>query len=95
MSKQPEPKGIGYFPTDIFKLKEGELKALVFSKDGMAARIIEAFERFGAARGSRGDLTKFVKQHFPKASDATVKTQTYRGLVYLKSIGKLKEEKKA
>ena len=84
------PKALGIFPTNISEMKPAEHKAAVWAKDGMAARILAAIRKHGPERANREKLFKEVKSAFPKASEATLKTQIYRGIVHLRGLGELK-----
>jgi hypothetical protein len=76
---------LSVFPTDIARKDRVELTQLEFRPNGMAAEVISALKRHGVEAGeSRKHVFEQVKSKFVKASDATVKTQVYRGIVYLR-----------
>lgn len=89
-AKKPNARELSLFPTETAKLKASEAKSIKFVKGGMADTILSLLRKHGAAKEKRADLTKELKEKFPKAADATLRTQTYRGVVYLRVIGEVK-----
>jgi alpha-amylase/alpha-mannosidase (GH57 family) len=52
----------------------------------MAETIIQALEKYGAGVGdARKRVVEHVKAKFAEARDSTIRTQVYRGTIYLRS----------
>ncbi len=78
-------RSFAVFPTNIASLDKTQVARLVFKPEGMAAEVLQALKKHGMGAGeSREKVAEQVKAKFPKASDATIKTQMYRGIVYLR-----------
>ncbi len=76
---------LAMFPTEVGSLNKEGLARLAFKPDGMAAEVISALKKHGVEAGeSRKKVAEQVKVKFPKSSDATIKTQMYRGIVYVR-----------
>jgi hypothetical protein len=74
------------FPTNVGTLDKEGLAHLAFKPDRMATEVISALKKHGIEPGeNRKRVASQVKAKFTKASDATIKTQIYRGIVYLRS----------
>jgi hypothetical protein len=87
--KSAETRNLSVFPADIAKLDKMELTHLTLRSDGMAADVILALRRHGVGAGeARKRVAEQVKTKFPKAHDATIRTQVYRGIVYIRSEAK-------
>jgi hypothetical protein len=88
--KEEKHRELSVFPTNTHELKATEAKAIKFTKGGMAETILSLLRKHGASKEKRVDLTKELKEKFPKSSPATLRTQTYRGILYLRVIGEVK-----
>lgn len=88
--KEEAHRELSLFPTDTHELKAAEAKAIRFAKGGMADTILSLLRKHGPSREKRADLTKELKEKFPKSSPATLRTQTYRGILYLRIVGDVK-----
>lgn len=90
------PKPLGIFPTDISDYKPTQHKEARWEAGGMAHTILAALRKHGVTRSERPNVVKDVQAKFPKASDATLRTQIYRGIVHLRGLGEVtKEEAKS
>jgi hypothetical protein len=84
--EKSKPRGLSVFPTEIGKLSKDEKAKLAFKPDSMAATIIMALEKHGVEAGEKRKLVlDQVKAKFKDASDSTIRTQVYRGIVYLRA----------
>jgi hypothetical protein len=88
--KEIEERELSIFPTYTNRLKPNDAKSIRFAKSGMADAVIALLRKHGASKGKRADLIKELKERFPKSSPATLRTQTYRGIYYLRILGELK-----
>jgi hypothetical protein len=79
-------RSLNIFPTNIAKMSKAEVKALKLKEEGMADFIAKSLHTIGSSKEKRPDLIKAIKQKFPKAADATIKTQIYRGMAYREAI---------
>ncbi len=89
-AKKTDQRERSIFPTDIGGCKPGEAKSMKLSKGGMADTVVTLLRKHGATKDKREGLTRELKEKFPKASPATLRTQTYRGIVYLRLVGEVK-----
>lgn len=87
--KEEKHRELSVFPTDTHELKAAEAKAIRFAKGGMADTILSLLRKHGASKEKRAELNKELKERFPKSSPATLRTQTYRGILYLRIIGEV------
>ncbi len=80
---------LSVFPTDIGKLNKEECAELLFKPNGMAETIIQALQKHGVNAGEkRRQVVAQVREKFADASDSTIRTQVYRGIVYLRATSK-------
>ena len=76
---------LSVFPTDVAKLPAAGLARLELKPDRIAAEVLQALKKHGTdAGGSRDKVLGQMRAKFPKASDATIRTQVYRGIAYLR-----------
>lgn len=86
-AKSNGPRALAIFPTKTGSLSKEELGRLVFKPDGMAESIIQALTKHGVEAGTkRKKVIEAVRAEFAEASDSTIRTQVYRGIVYLRAI---------
>ncbi len=88
--KEEARRELSVFPTDTHELKAVEAKAIRFAKGGMADTILSLLRKHGPSKEKRSDVAKELKERFPKSSPATLRTQTYRGIQYLRVTGEVK-----
>ncbi len=88
--KDATQRELSLFPTYTHELKASEAKSIRFAKGEMADTITSLLRKHGASKGKRADLAKELKEKFPKSSPATLRTQTYRGIIYLRTLGESK-----
>jgi len=88
--KEEAHRELSVFPTDTHELKVAEAKAIRFVKGGMADTILSLLRKHGPSKEKRANLTKELTEKFPKSSPATLRTQTYRGIQYLRITGEVK-----
>ncbi len=82
---------LSVFPRSIGSLSKEEQSKLSFKPDGMAQTILDALRKHGPEAGEkRKRVFEQVKAKFGKASEATLRTQIYRGIVHLRALGELK-----
>ncbi|HEV2120608.1 MAG TPA: hypothetical protein VGS11_10980 [Candidatus Bathyarchaeia archaeon] len=88
--KKREVKGrraLSIFPTDIGSLEMGEVAKLSFKTNGMADQVLQALQKHGVEAGDkRKKVIEQVKAKFASAADPTIRTQVYRGIVYLREV---------
>jgi hypothetical protein len=88
--KEETHRELSVFPTNTHELKAVEAKAIRFTKGGMADTILSLLRKHGPSKGKRAELGKELNEKFPKSSPATLRTQTYRGILYLRIVGEMK-----
>jgi len=85
--KQDKQRVLSIFPTDLGTLSKEERASLVFKPTGMAQSVLDALRRHGTEAGERRErVFEQVKAKFNKASEATIRTQIYRGIVYFRTL---------
>ena len=93
-AKAAKATALRVFPTNIAMLDKPKLAQLAFKPEGMASEVIQALKRHGSEAGdARKKVVEQVKVKFPKAHEATIRTQVYRGIVYLRASGRLEQAK--
>ena len=84
-----ERRALGILPTSTWSLSESELSELSFKPGGMAETVVQALSKHGVGAGeARKRVIEQVKVKFPEARDSTIRTQTYRGIAYLRATGR-------
>jgi hypothetical protein len=84
-AKGRKQRMLSVFPTEISSLSKEDKAKLSFKAEGIAATIIQALEKHGVEAGDKRKLVIVqVKAKFKEASDSTIRTQVYRGIVYLR-----------
>jgi hypothetical protein len=87
--KKPETRSRrahSIFPTNIGSLDKAEVAKLSFKPNGMAEQVLQALQKHGVEPGEkRKKVIDLVKAKFATAADATIRTQVYRGIVYLRA----------
>jgi hypothetical protein len=85
-AKASKKRVLSMFPTDIGSLTKEEHNTLSFKPNSMAEVIIQALEKHGFGGGdTRKQVVEQVKGKFKDASDSTIRTQVYRGIVHLRA----------
>lgn len=86
-AKADKPRTLSIFPSETGSLSQHELGRLAFKANSMAETIIQALTEHGIRAGDeRKKVVSDIKAKFDKASDSTIRTQIYRGIVYLRAI---------
>jgi hypothetical protein len=76
---------LSMFPTDIGSLTKEERNNLAFKPNSMVEVILQGLEKHGVEAGDKRKLVvEQVKAKFKEASDSTIRTQVYRGIIYLR-----------
>ncbi len=85
--KTKKQRVLSIFPTNIASLSKEDCAKLSFKPNGMAETIIQALQKHGIEAGDkRKEVVEQVKGKFTDASKATIRTQIYRGIVYLRLL---------
>ncbi len=78
---------LSMFPTDVGSLTKEERTNLTFKPNSMGEVIIQALDKHGIEAGDkRKQVVEQVKAKFKDASDSTIRTQIYRGIVNMRAI---------
>ena len=85
--KESKHRLLSVFPTNTGSLTREEHNTLSFKPNSMAEVILQALEKHGVEAGDkRKQVVEQVKGKFKDASDSTIRTQVYRGIVYRRAM---------
>jgi hypothetical protein len=95
--KKSKTRTLSIFPINIGRISRDECAKLSFKPNSMADTILQALQKSGVEAGEkRAQVFEQVKSKFGDASNATIRTQIYRGIVLRRTeLGLLEKRDKA